>query len=105
MESIKSKTESPYNEIHGIVKAPRLISQDDLFKVLKKRYHQTFKANSGVKKRLYGVFYETICMLESLEIGLTKIHSGNYPTRDDYITAKNSKKTDTALDIVNFTGA
>lgn len=102
MESNENKEKFSDGEVDVVVAPPKLITEKDLFKVLKKRYHQNFKAGLSLKKIRYGVFYETICMLENLEIGLTKIDSGNYPTRDEYTTAKNSKETDTALDIVNF---
>ncbi|MFG0750490.1 hypothetical protein [Acinetobacter ursingii] len=102
MELNENKEKLSDGKLDVVVEPPKLITEKDLFKVLKKRYHQNFKAGSSLKKILNGVFYETICMLENLEIGLTKIDSGNYPTRDDYTTAKNSKETGTALDIVNF---
>ncbi|MCH2004375.1 hypothetical protein [Acinetobacter ursingii] len=100
MESNESTPEINHELNDFITTRPAgLITEEDLFKVLKKRYHQKFKARLGVEKIHNGVFYETICMLENLEITLTAIHSGNYPTSDEYIAAKND---DEKKKIINF---
>ena len=100
MESNESTPEINHELNDFITTRPAgLITEEDLFKVLKKRYHQKFKARLGVEKIRNGVFYETICMLENLEITLTAIHSGNYPTSDEYIAAKND---DEKKKIINF---
>ncbi|MHA3049961.1 hypothetical protein [Acinetobacter sp. ANC 4639] len=71
---------------------PSLMEDEDLFKVLKKRYHVKLSSVGVNQKIITGVFYETICMLENLENTLKKIHSGAYPTREEFSNPKSEQR-------------
>lgn len=77
-----------------------LIENNDLFRLLKKRHHQKLSASKNNDIR--GVFYETICMLEILEQRLTMLYERTYPTRENFMSAKESGDKETLTEIIKF---
>ncbi|MDU4395316.1 MAG: hypothetical protein E7I55_15350 [Acinetobacter ursingii] len=103
MESNES-TLSPSNDerILNAQSSCQLITEEDLFKILKKKYHVKFSTLEKDTKIRSGVFYETICMLEDVEKGLKKIRDRAYPTRDDFLLARSHENKTLMQNIVNF---
>ncbi|PHQ04570.1 hypothetical protein [Acinetobacter baumannii] len=65
-----------------------LISNEDIFRLLKKRHDHRWASYKGCGKEIYeGIFYETICLLENLERQLGLVYNRAYPTRDDFLIA------------------
>ncbi|MDG3557592.1 hypothetical protein P7L54_16745 [Acinetobacter bereziniae] len=65
-----------------------LISNEDLFRLLKKRYdHRRASYKDRGNDISEGIFYETICLLENLERQLGLVYNRAYPTRDEFLIA------------------
>lgn len=65
-----------------------LISNEDLFRLLKKRYdHRRASYKDCSNDISEGIFYETICLLENLERQLGLVYNRAYPTRDEFLIA------------------
>ncbi|MGM1005307.1 hypothetical protein, partial [Acinetobacter haemolyticus] len=65
-----------------------LISNEDLFRLLKKRYNHTWVSYKDRGKEISeGIFYETICLLENLERQLGLVYNRANPTRDEFLIA------------------
>lgn len=65
-----------------------LISNEDIFRLLKKRHDHRWASYKGCGNEIYeGIFYETICLLENLERQLGLVYNRAYPTRDDFLIA------------------
>lgn len=65
-----------------------LISNEDLFRLLKKRYdHRRASYKDCGNEISEGIFYETICLLENLERQLGLVYNRAYPTRDEFLIA------------------
>lgn len=65
-----------------------LISNEDLFRLLKKRYdHRRASYKDCGNDISEGIFYETICLLENLERQLGLVYNRAYPTRDEFLLA------------------
>lgn len=63
-----------------------LISNEDLFRLLKKRYdHRRASYKDCGNEISEGIFYETICLLENLERQLGLVYNRAYPTRDEFL--------------------
>lgn len=65
-----------------------LISNEDIFRLLKKRHDHRWASYKGCGNEIYeGIFYETICLLENLERQLGLVYNRAYPTRDEFLIA------------------
>lgn len=65
-----------------------LISSEDIFRLLKKRYDPRWTCYKYLGKEVSeGIFYETICLLENLERQLDLVYNRAYPTRDEFLIA------------------
>ncbi|MFZ5392835.1 hypothetical protein [Acinetobacter pittii] len=65
-----------------------LISNEDIFRLLKKRHDHRWASYKDCGNEIYeGIFYETICLLENLERQLGLIYNRAYPTRDEFLIA------------------
>ncbi|MFW2037318.1 hypothetical protein ACG92Y_02100 [Acinetobacter ursingii] len=83
-----------------------MIQDEDLFKLLKKRYNEKleiFRKNN--KKVIEGIFHETICMIENLECKLSLIYENAYPTREQFLLAQQSSDQIVLARIVKFYGS
>lgn len=80
-----------------------LISNEDLFRLLKKRYdpRSTSYKDHG-KEVSEGIFYETICLLENLERQLGLVYNRAYPTRDEFLIALENGDQQRLNQIIKF---
>ncbi|MCH7330616.1 hypothetical protein [Acinetobacter modestus] len=80
-----------------------LISNEDLFRLLKKRYDPRWTSYKDRGKEVSdGIFYETICLLENLERQLGLVYNRAYPTRDEFLIALEHGDQQTLNQIIKF---
>lgn len=80
-----------------------LISNEDLFRLLKKRYNHTWVSYKDRGKEISeGIFYETICLLENLERQLGLVYDRAYPSRDDFLVAQENGDQRRLNQIIKF---
>ncbi|WP_162620825.1 hypothetical protein [Acinetobacter sp. WCHA45] len=80
-----------------------LIRDEDLFRLLKKRYdHKWASYKDRSKKISEGIFFETICLLENLERQLGLVYDRAYPTRDEFFVAQEHGDEQRLNQIIRF---
>ena len=80
-----------------------VIKDEDLFKLLKKIYNIKYdyvKANVDYVQA--GIFNETISMILNLEQKLLLIHKNTYPTKEEFLLAKQNNDQSTLYKILKF---
>ncbi|ENW96006.1 hypothetical protein F903_01775 [Acinetobacter sp. NIPH 298] len=80
-----------------------LIRNEDLFRLLKKRYDPRWSSYKDLGKEVSeGIFYETICLLENLERQLGLVYNRAYPTRDEFLVAQKNADQKTLSQVIKF---
>lgn len=81
-----------------------LISNEDLFRLLKKRYdHNRWATYKDRDNEIYeGIFYETICLLENLERQLGLVYDRACPSQDEFLVAQKNGDQKTINQIIKF---
>lgn len=80
-----------------------LIRDEDLFRLLKKRYdHKWASYKDRSKKISEGIFFETICLLENLERQLGLVYDRAYPTRNEFFVAQEHGDEQRLNQIIRF---
>ncbi len=80
-----------------------VIKDEDLFKLLKKIYNVKYDyVKANVEYVQAGIFNETISMILNLEQKLLLIHKNTYPTKEEFLLAKQNNDQNTLYKILKF---
>lgn len=80
-----------------------LISNEDIFRLLKKRHDHRWASYKGCSNEIYdGIFYETICLLENLERQLGLVYDRACPSQDEFLVAQKNGDQKTINQIIKF---
>ncbi|GEM_PF-1396867 len=80
-----------------------VIKDEDLFKLLKKIYNIKYDyVKANVEYVQAGIFNETISMILNLEQKLLLIHKNTYPTKEEFLLAKQNNDQNTLYKILKF---